>query len=218
MKMKTKVIPTLFALNKKQFDIKLNKLSFLDELHIDFMDGKFVENKSVSINSMNEISKFPNINFQIHLMAKNTLKLLNKIKKFSNIKTVFFQIESFYSNKELEETIKEYRENNFKVGLVLNPKTKVSEIEFYLDQIDVVMFMSVWPGAEGQSFIEEVLEEVKILRKKFPLLNIQIDGGINSDTILLAKKAGVNIFCVGSYVSGGENVKEKYEELIELIK
>lgn len=215
--MKNKVIPTLFALNKKQFDSKLKKLNFLDELHIDFMDGKFVDDKSVTINSMKEISKYSNISFQIHLMAINSLDLLDKIKHYSNIKTVFFQIESFYTNNQLEETLTKYKEEGFDIGLVLNPETKIKEIEFYLEDIDSVMFMSVWPGKEGQSFIENVLEEAKLLRSKYPFMNIQIDGGININSILKAKNAGINIFCVGSYISGVDNVKERYNNLMELI-
>lgn len=213
-----KVIPTLFALNKKQFNEKLEKLNFLNELHIDFMDGKFTRNKSLSIQAMEEIKKCPEIDFQIHLMVKEPLKYLNKIKKYSNIKTVFIQLESFFTNKDLDDTIEKFKENGFKVGIVLNPETKVKEIEYYIPELSAVMFMSVWPGAEGQKFIRNVLEQVKILKRDFPIIDIQIDGGINNKTIILAKNAGVNIFCVGSYISGGDDVKEKYEELFEMVK
>jgi len=215
--MKSRIIPTLFALNKKEFDDKLEKLSFLNELHIDLMDGKFVDNKSVDIKSIDKINEYKNIDFQIHLMVNNPNNYFDKIKKYPNIKTVFLHIESFSHSSELEDSIIQFKDSHFKVGLVLNPDTRIQEIIMYLNEIDSIMLMSVYPGAEGQKFIVDVLDKVRELRKYGFIGNIQIDGGINNKTIVMSKFAGVNVFCVGSYVSGGDDTKEKYEKLLKLV-
>jgi len=216
--MKNRIIPTLFALNKKEFDKKLVKLSFLHELHIDLMDGKFVDNKSVNIKSINKISEYKDIDFQIHLMVEKPEQYFDEIKKYSNIKTVFLHIESFFHSSDLESCINKYKDSGFKVGFVLNPDTNIKEIIMYLNEIDSIMLMSVYPGAEGQKFIINVLDKARELRKYGFLSDIQIDGGISDKTIVASKLAGLNVFCVGSYVSRGDDVKEKYERLFELIR
>lgn len=216
--METKIIPTVFALNKKDFDSKLKRLDFCSELHLDFMDGTFTDKKSVSIEQMSLIKKYPNIDFGIHLMVVHPELYLKKISKYENIKLVLFHVEPFENNfDELFKTINLYRNEGFEVGLVLNPKTKAEEIFILLKEIKCVMFMSVWPGAEGQQFISEVLEQIKILRNKSKNIYILIDGGINDQTIIDAKNSGVNIFCVGSYVSSNSNPKENFEKLDNII-
>lgn len=216
--METKIVPTVFALNKKDFDLKLKKLDFCSELHLDFMDATFTNKNSVSIEHMSLIKKYPNIDFGIHLMVDYPELYLKKILKYDNIKLVLFHIEPFENNiDELFRTINLYKNKGFAVGLVLNPKTDVKEISLLLKEIKCVMFMSVWPGAEGQEFISEVLTQIKILRDKSKDIYILIDGGINDKTILDAKNSGVNIFCVGSYVSSNPNPKENFEKLNEII-
>ena len=114
-------------------------------------------------------------------------------------------------------SINEFRSRNYEIILVLNPDTDVSVIDNFANQIDGVMLMSVYPGAEGQSFIENTIDRVKSIREKYPQMEISIDGGINSDTIAKVFLAGANTFCVGSYISSSSTPKENWEKLKLLV-
>ena len=142
---------------------------------------------------------------------------MDKIKKYPNIRSVLFHFERFFDLSNLMKTISYFKDEGYKIGLVLNPDTFSKEVFYYLNKIDMIMFMSVWPGKEGQDFISKVLVQIEILRKEAPIYDILIDGGINDKTILSASMAGVNVFCVGSYISGNDNVIENYDKLMKIV-
>lgn len=104
-----------------------------------------------------------------------------------------------------------------KAGVVINPATPVEKIFSVLNKVDYVLVMSVVPGFGGQSFMSEVLEKVKIIRSKKPDLEIQIDGGINSDTAKLAIEAGANNLVAGSYIFKSENRIETIKSLKNMV-
>jgi len=215
--MKNKIIPTIFALDNKTFNSKLEKLKFSKNIHLDFMDKTFTDNKTVQIKEMKEISKYTNINFEIHLMTKNPLKYLKEIKEL-NIKKVLIQEEVSGSEKEIKQTIEIFKKEKFEVFIVLNPQTSTKRILKIINKINGIMLMSVNPGKEGQKFIENTYNKIKEIRKIVgEEFQIQIDGGINDKNILKLINCSAQILSVGSNISSSKDPKKSYQILEELI-
>lgn len=215
---KKEIIPTLFALDKGAFKKKLDTLSiFSKKIHIDFMDGKFTQGQSVSLNEMTDISEFKNINFELHLMAFEPEQYIGKIKKLG-IKKVLIQFEAFETNTELTYSIDSFREKEVEVFLVLNPGTDVEEAFPYISEVNGIMIMSVWPGKEGQKFIENTYNKIITLRNKYSNVTIQIDGGISDKNSQKLIETGADILSVGSYISSNQNPKENFENLNLILK
>ncbi len=213
---KKEVIPTLFALDKEIFNRKLTKISFSKKIHLDFMDGKFTQNSSISLNDMSDILNFKKIDFEIHLMAYEPEQYIGKIKKLG-IKKVLIQFEAFETNTELMYSIESFKERELEVFLVINPGTDLEEVYPYFDEVSGVMLMSVWPGAEGQKFIENTYNKLLEIRKKFPKIIIQVDGGISEKNALEILKSGVDILSVGSYISSNLNAEESFNKLSQIL-
>ena len=117
------------------------------------------------------------------------------------------------STIHLHRTIQQIKTAGIKAAVSLNPATPIENIKYILDEIDMVLLMSVNPGFGGQKFIPSTLDKIRDLRALRPDLDIQVDGGINSDTVKQCIEAGANIFVAGSYVFGGDDYKEKIESL-----
>lgn len=213
-----KIIPTIFATDKKTFIDKLEKLQFSEILHIDFMDGEFTDIKSVNFEVIKAIKKYSEKYYEIHLMAYEPLKYLTKIKELG-IKKVLIQEEVFKASEDIEKGIREFKEHEFEVFIVLNPTTTIDRIKPYCELIDGIMLMSVWPGREGQEFIETTYDKIKEIKdfvgEGFP---IQIDGGVKDSNSKAIVGSGAQILCVGSYISGSNNPKNNYEILKKLTK
>ncbi len=214
---KKEVIPTLFALDKESFDKKLEKIKFSKKIHLDFMDSKFVPNKSTSISDMNSILNYPEIEFEIHLMAFEPEQYIGKIKKL-NIKKVLIQFEAFETDTELTYSLECFREKELKIYLVINPGTELEDVYPYFNEVDGIMLMSVWPGKEGQKFIVNTLNRISEVRTKYPAISIQVDGGVNDSNSLQIITAGANILSIGSYISSDKNPKESFDKVIQIIK
>lgn len=210
------LIPTVFALDKETFDKKLEKLSFSKKLHLDFMDGKFTEKSSLSIKEMESISNHREIEFEIHLMAYEPEQYIGKISKLG-ISKVLLQFEAFETDSELSYSIDTFKQRGIEVFLVLNPGTDIEEATPYIDEIEGVMLMSVWPGMEGQNFISNTYTKIKKLKESFPNLTVQIDGGIKTDNAREILKSGADILSVGSFISSSKIPEEKYTELSSVL-
>ncbi len=216
--MKNKIIPTIFALDSETFEKKLKILEFVPEIHLDFMDGEFTSKATVSFSEMNSVLKYPDKNFQVHLMAKNPIQYINSIKLLG-IKTVLIQEEVFDTSDDLGNCTHQFKDEGIDVYVVLNPMTSFDRVKKHFEIIDGIMIMSVVPGAEGQAFIESTYDKVRLLAdmidRSFP---IQIDGGVsdlNSENLV---KSGANNLCVGSYISSSMTPFENYQKLVNLIK
>lgn len=187
-----------------------NKLVSIDSLnpeylHLDIMDGNFVSNTV-------DMSMLPNLNTtkDIHLMVEDVKSYVEIYKKY-NPEYITFHIE-VGNTRELIEYIHSL---GIKVGLSLKPGTSLNEIEPYLSMVDLVLVMSVEPGKGGQSFIESSIERVKQLNdlrnaKNYKYL-IEIDGGINADTIKLVPEC--DLFVVGSYITSSDDFESRISSL-----
>lgn len=189
---------------------KIEKLAqATDQIHFDIMDGIFTENKTLEIEKVKE--NLINIkDIDIHLMVKDIKNYVDKVLIFKP-KFITFHIEAIENPNEF---IKYIKEKNIKVGLAINPKTSLEKIYPYLKDIDLVLVMSVQAGKGGQKFIDisSKIEEIYNYREKNKLnYIIEVDGGINNETISKVKKA--DLIVVGSYITDSNNYKEKVEEL-----
>lgn len=192
---------------------KINELinSDIDYLHLDVMDGVFVENISLPYDECKKIiSKIP---LDIHLMVKDTKKYINEFIKL-NPKYISFHIET----DNINECINIIKEKNILVGIAINPKTNIEKILPYLNLIDLVLIMSVEPGYGGQKFINDTLEKIKYLNEYRNENNlnfeIEIDGGININNI---KNIDSDIVVIGSGITNSENYKNQVNKIKELI-
>ena len=171
-----------------------------DYIHIDVMDGHFVPNLTIGPEVIKKLRPLTKKIFDVHLMIS---PVDNFIKDYADAGA---DIITFHpeATSDTSKTIQLIKNENKKVGISLKPKSKIDLIEKHLNEIDLVLVMSVEPGFGGQKFMPEVLDKTKTLRniisKKNLKLDIEIDGGINFENCTLAKKAGANILVSGSTV------------------
>ena len=209
-----KIIPTVFENNKKEFDKRYSKLIKLDRgLQIDFMDGKFVKAKGIELKDVPNLIKYK-MQFEAHLMVMNPEKWISELKMKGFFKVIFHG-ESKKNNSDIDKIIKLIKNSKMKAWIAINPDTGINKIMSFLKKIDGVLFMGVYPGREKQKFVNSVLGKIKKLRKLNKKIKIQIDGGVNLETIGKLKKAGVDYVNSGSFVSGAEYPKRALKELEE---
>ncbi len=171
-----------------------------DYIHIDVMDGHFVPNLTIGPDVIRKLRPLTKKIFDVHLMIS---PVDNFIKEFSKAGA---DIITFHpeATQNTEKTIKLIRKENKKVGISLKPNSGIELVKNHLEEIDLVLIMSVEPGFGGQKFIPEVLNKTKeikeIIKKKNLKVDIEIDGGINFENCSVAKKAGANILVSGSTV------------------
>ena len=171
-----------------------------DFIHIDIMDGKFVENKTWTFGEIKKATSYSHLPLDVHLMVKDPKKYIEDYAML-NTSTITFHYEAVKDINEMIEYIKNY---GLKVGIAINPETNVEVLFPYLNNIDEVIVMSVHPGKSGQSFIETSLDKIRILKDEITKQNsktiIEVDGGINDETGLLCKEAGVDMLVSASFV------------------
>ena len=176
-----------------------------DYIHVDVMDGHFVPNLTIGPEVVKKLRPFTNKIFDVHLMIS---PVDNYIKQFSEAGSdiITFHPEATNNTARTIGLIKKYKK---KVGISLKPKSNVALIEKYLNEIDLILIMSVEPGFGGQKFMPEVLDKVKKLREiiseKKLNIDIEIDGGINFKNSKLVKDAGANILVSGSTIFNENN-------------
>lgn len=187
---------------------KVNKTN-VDFLHLDIMDGSFTDSSSFSLNDSKKIKELCNKKLDVHIMSTNLKTIINEYISV-NPYNITFHVE----NNNIEKYINLIKKNNIKVGLAFNPDTDLSTIYPYLDKIDRVLIMSVIPGKGGQKFMESVIPKLKYLKKNRATYNyeIEVDGGINSDTINFVKDY-VDIVVSGSYITNSDNYQESINKL-----
>ena len=192
---------------------KLNNTN-IDYFHIDVMDGKFVENYQLPINEVNKLSKYMEKPLDIHLMVERPLDYINNLNNES-IRNITIHEEI---NGDKIKIINRIKEKGYKAGLSIKPNTDISKLIPYLDYIDIILIMSVEPGLGGQKFIPETVDKIdnlnKLLNKYNKKIDIEVDGGINNQTIKLLKNK-INISVVGSYITISDNYQDKINNLFE---
>lgn len=181
-------------------------------IQIDVMDGQFVPNTSFAereeINSLNLKLKF-----ELHLMVERPLAEMRGWLGVNNVFRVIFPIEA---KDNPDDCITFARQQGWEVGIVLNPNTLLTAVSPYLKKIDVLLFMTVYPGAQGAPFERKVLEKIKEFTKLSERPLCAVDGAVNPTTITDLKNAGVEIFNVGSFFTKAVDMQTAYNELRNL--
>ncbi|NTV24136.1 MAG: ribulose-phosphate 3-epimerase [Nanoarchaeota archaeon] len=176
---------------------------FVDMLHVDVMDGHFVPNLTIGPAVVKCINtKLP---VDVHLMISDPGKYAPEFS--GHCQMISFHAELF-SREKLAAMVKQTKKLGVKVGLALNPDKPISLLEPVIDKLDYILIMSVFAGFGGQKFIPETIEKIRALRARGFSGDIEVDGGINPDTIHLAYEAGANIFVAGNAIFGQADRKK----------
>ncbi len=202
LSMRDDLLNSINAINKKN----------IDYIHLDMMDGLFVENKSFTYDEVKLIVEKANKPLDVHLMVND---IDNYIKDYISYNTEYITIH--YEAMKNTTSIEKIKNHGIKCGISINPDTDVENIYDLLDKIDLVLIMSVNPGKGGQEFISGSLDKVKklkeeIIRRKLPV-KISIDGGINKQTGVDAINSGADILVIGSAYKKDSSIIDQLKAL-----
>lgn len=199
-----KISPSILASDYANLQSELDRISTSDMIHIDVMDGHFVPNISIGAPVVAACKKVCNVPFDVHLMISNPLDYAEDFAK-AGADIICFHTEC---DSDTEQTIDKILSLGKKAALAIKPATPIDEVVNYLDKISMVLVMTVEPGFGGQSFMESTMPKIEAIRKINPDIDIEVDGGINADTVKIAAKAGANVFVAGLAVFKSENPAE----------
>ena len=216
---KIKIAPSFLSADFSKAGEEVTKVTQngADLLHLDVMDGSFVKNISFGPKFIKEIRKYSNIVFDAHLMIVNPW---NYIPQFVDVGADIITVHYEACGDKLKETLKQIKDLGVKCGAVINPNTEVKEIESVIDDCDMLLLMSVYPGFGGQKFIPDVLPKIeqarKLIEKTGKDIDLEIDGGITKENVKLVKDAGANVIVAGSTVFNEVDRAKIIRELREI--
>ncbi|MDR1122679.1 MAG: ribulose-phosphate 3-epimerase [Endomicrobium sp.] len=209
------IAPSILSANFSNLarDVKMLEQVGVEWIHIDVMDGHFVPNITIGSGVVKSLRKVTNLFFDAHLMITNPEKHWEDFKK-AGVDLIVFHQEILTDKKKLA---KEIKDSGVKAGVSIKPKTSIEEIEDLLPYVDLVLVMTVEPGFEGQSFMEDMVPKIKCLRKIIAVKKyncfIEIDGGINTQTSKTCIEAGADVLVSGSYIFSAKNPTEAIKSL-----
>jgi ribulose-phosphate 3-epimerase len=210
-----KIAPSILSADFSRLgeEVKAVEEAGADWIHVDVMDGRFVPNITIGplvVESLRKVTKLP---LDVHLMIENADQY---IEDFANAGADIISVHA-EACPHLHRTIQSIKENGAKAGVVLNPATTLFALDEIIEQVDMVLLMSVNPGFGGQKFIGSVLSKIELLRN--PLnesgveLDLEVDGGIKPDNAAIIKQAGANVLVAGSAIFGSDDYKTAIEGL-----
>ena len=211
------VSPSILSMDntKSASEIDLIRKSGLNFVHIDIMDGKFVPNCSFSDKEMEYISKdsYGLVN-DVHIMVVEPWKVIDKYASYG-ADIITFHYEACPSGKDVMNTINAIREKGINVGISISPDTNPNVLDPYLDLVDLVLIMSVYPGKGGQKFMPNSLDKIRYIKNKRKEVVVEVDGGINGETSVLVRDAGVDLLVAGSYLFGHDDFVDRSKGLLK---
>ena len=214
----TQISPSLLAANFANLtkDIEMINRSEADWLHLDVMDGVFVPNISFGFPVLEAVAKICKKPLDVHLMIVDPGKFTQQVKALG----AYMMNVHYEACPHLHRTIQQIHAAGMKAGVTLNPHTPVCVLDDIIQDVDMVLLMTVNPGFGGQKFIEHSIDKVRrlkelILRTGSHAL-IEVDGGVNGETGSRLVEAGVDVLVAGSYVFGADNPEERIKELKKL--
>ena len=214
-----KVAPSILSANfgNLSYDVKRIVDAGCEFLHFDVMDGHFVPNISFGATILKDINSF-DIIYDVHLMISDPLKYAIDFQK-AGADYITFHYEAVLK-EDIPKVINHIKSLGVKVGISIKPNTSVEVLDPYLADLDLVLVMSVEPGFGGQKFMENSLSKIQYLSNKKKENNykylIEVDGGINQDTSVLAVKAGAEVLVAGTYVFKSNDLEKTVEGLKKL--
>ena len=210
-----KIAPSILSADFSRLgeEVKAVEEAGADWIHVDVMDGRFVPNITIGPLVVESLRKVTELPLDVHLMIENAdLYIEDFAKAGADIISVHVE-----ACPHLHRTIQSIKENGAKAGVVLNPATTLFALDVIIEQVDMVLLMSVNPGFGGQKFINSVLSKIELLRNTLNEsgveLDLQVDGGIKPDNVAMIKEAGANVLVAGSAIFGSDDYKKAIEEL-----
>lgn len=194
------ISPSILASDYANLQSELERISASDLIHIDVMDGHFVPNISIGAPVVAAAKKVCDIPFDVHLMISDPLSYVEQFAD-AGADIICFHAES---DSDMGETIDKIVSLGKKAAVAVKPGTDIDVVLPYIDKLWMVLVMTVEPGFGGQSFMQSTMPKIEKLRAVAPNVNIEVDGGINSETVKLAARAGANVFVAGSAVFKSE--------------
>lgn len=197
------ITPSILAADLSRLQEEVDSIAeHVDWLQVDVMDGHFVPNLSFGAPVVKSLKT--SLPLDIHLMVSNPA---DRVQEFLdlNVANITFHAEAVTKTQDRKDVIAQIRAGGAKAGIAINPETSIDSIGDIIEDIDLLLVMSVHPGFGGQEFIDHVLSQVQTARSAFPDLMIQMDGGIDDTTAPKCLKAGANNLVSGSFIFGASD-------------
>jgi ribulose-phosphate 3-epimerase len=205
--MMAKIAPSILSADFAHLasEIKDVESADVDYLHLDVMDGHFVPNITFGPALVESVKKASKLPLDVHLMVQHPDAF---IKSFAHAGADMISVH-VEADHNMQQTLQSIRSFGKQAGIVLNPDTAIERIYPYLSEVDYILFMTVFPGFGGQSFIPTVLPKMELMKNKIVQeglsIQIEVDGGIDATTAISCKNVGVDIFVAGSYIFHSKN-------------
>jgi ribulose-phosphate 3-epimerase len=209
--MSVRIAPSILSADFCRLGEEINAVveSGADLIHFDVMDGQFVPNLTMGPPVLASIRSVTEVPLDVHLMIDEPERY---VEDFANAGAdiISFHVEATQHPHRLIHKIKDL---GCQAGIALNPSTSQDEIEYLVDELDMVLVMTVNPGFSGQSFIPDMIEKIRNVRAMMGDRDVEVDGGIDNQTARLVSEAGANILVSGSYIYGHTSYMEAIESL-----
>jgi len=203
--MEPEIIPAILVTEREELLKRISLVKdFVKTIQIDVMDNVFVPNKTVGLA---ELKQLPEASYEFHWMVKDPVKW---IEQTPGDHMHLVHVETISS---IEEVKKAVEKAGGRLGLALNPETPLEKLLPLVPEAEEVLVMTVHPGFSGQKYIQEMEIKIKTLREKYPRLDIEVDGGLNKETIARAYAAGANLLAVASALFSADDIRKAVEEL-----
>ncbi|MCD7723788.1 MAG: ribulose-phosphate 3-epimerase [Clostridiales bacterium] len=214
--MEIKISPSLLASDfaNLENEIKKCEAAGVEMIHVDVMDGHFVPNITIGAPVVKAIRRVTKLPLDVHLMISHPLDYIEDFAR-AGADIITFHYES---KSPVQETIDKIKSCYCKPSISIKPATAAEKVLPYMDSLSMVLVMTVEPGFGGQKFMADMLPKIRRLRAAFQGIDIEVDGGIDSDTVSQAAAAGANVFVAGSAVFAGGGVANAVKELKEKAK
>ncbi|MBR4892640.1 MAG: ribulose-phosphate 3-epimerase [Clostridia bacterium] len=198
-----KISPSLLAADFSDLKNEIKDIQTADYVHLDIMDGQFVPNISFGAPVVKALRKHSDLVFDVHLMIKNPNKYIEDFVK-AGADIITFHVEA---DDDVDETLDKIKSFGIKCGIVLSPDTEAEAVIPYLDKVDMILLMSVYPGFGGQKYMPRIAEKLKKVKEYIGTrdIDLEIDGGIGEANIDEVINAGANVIVAGTSVFGKED-------------